>query len=122
MHINNEAIYGSTCWVNFGEGPTQIKESWHGNEKYIPEFTVKDIRFTVKDNILYAICLGWPGKQVRIETLKCLYPAEIRSVKMLGCTQELNWSLNPTEMTIETPDEKPCEHAFVFKITRGQPY
>jgi alpha-L-fucosidase len=122
MQVNSEAIYGTTCWIAYGEGPNQIEKSWHGNEKDLAEFTAKDVRFTVKDNVLYAICLGWPGEQVKIETLKRLYPAEIRSVKMLGCDQELTWSLSPTEMTIQTPPEKPCEHAYVFKITRGQPY
>jgi alpha-L-fucosidase len=54
-----------------------------------------------------------------IETLKCLYPDEIKSVKMLGADQELEWKLTSNALVIKVPDQKPCEHAFVFKIVRG---
>ena len=122
MEVNGEAIYGTTNWIAYGEGPTQIQKGGEFNEKDVAGFTAKDIRFTVKDNILYATCLGWPGEQVTIETLKCLYPAEIRSLKMLGVDQELKWSLNEAGLTIQTPADKPCQHAYVFRIARGQPF
>jgi len=122
LEVNGEAIYGTTNWVAFGEGPTQVAPGAAFNEKKVGGFTAQDIRFTVKDDALYATCLGWPGAQVTIATLKSLYPAEIVSVKMLGSPQELKWSLGEAGLTIETPAEKPCEHAYVFKIVRGDPY
>ena len=122
LEVNGESIYGTTNWTTYGEGPTQMEKGGSFNEKEIAGFTAKDVRFTVKDNILYATCLGWPGAEITVETLQLLYPAEIRSVTMLGSDQELKWSLNDAGMTIETPAQRPCEHAYVFKIVRGQPY
>jgi alpha-L-fucosidase len=122
LAVNGEAIYGTTCWMTYGEGPTKIRTSGEFNEKKVAPFTPQDIRFTVKENNLYATCLGWPGGQVTIDTLKCLYPAEIRSVRMLGVERNLIWSLSEAGLSIELPAERPCEHAYVFKIERGWPY
>jgi alpha-L-fucosidase len=85
-------------------------------------YTAQDIRFTVKDDILYAICLGWPGKQLTIQSLKGLYPSEIGAVRMLGVDQELSWTLNSAGLEISAPDERPCDHAFVFQIKRKRPF
>jgi len=41
---------------------------------------------------------------------------------MLGLDQELDWKLTADAMVIKVPDHRSCEHAYVFKITRGQPY
>ena len=87
------------------------------------EYTAQDIRFTVKDDVLYAICLGWPGEQVIIQSLKArLYESEIASVKMLGVDKELEWAMTEEGLKIKPPDEKPCEHAYAFKITRKRPF
>jgi alpha-L-fucosidase len=121
--VNGEAIYGTTTWVKYGEGPNQITKSGAFNEKEVPTFTAQDVRFTVKDNNLYAICMGWPGEEIIIESLKALYKPEICSVQMLGANQELEWSLDEQKgMTIKTPTTKPCQHAYVFRINRGQPF
>jgi alpha-L-fucosidase len=123
LKINGEAIYGTTTWVRYGEGPSQITKSGAFNEKEVPVFTGQDVRFTVKDNQLFAICLGWPGESITIESLKLLWKAEIRSVQMLGVDQELEWSFDEQKgLTIKTPATKPCKHAFVFRIVRGQPF
>jgi alpha-L-fucosidase len=122
LEINGEAIYGTTCWMACGEGPTQMKKTGAFSEDQEVQYTAKDVRFTAKDNVLYATCLGWPGEQVTIESLKKLYNSEIRSVKMLGIDTELEWSLTQEGLKIKTPAIKPCEHAYVFKIVRGRPF
>jgi len=122
MQVNGEAIYGTTSWTAYGEGPTQMAPGAAFNEKKFGPFTASDIRFTTKDNCLYATCLGWPGAEVTIATLKTLYPAEIRAITMLGSDQPLRWKMSAAGLTIETPAQPPCEHACVFKIVRGDPY
>jgi alpha-L-fucosidase len=89
----------------------------------------------VKDNIIYAITLGWPGKELKIRTLRKSYKniiqqtkalrfyyvldeSDIRSIKMLGVDKELEWKLTDWGLKIKTPNEKPCKHAYVFKISR----
>jgi len=122
LNINGEAIYGTRPWVVYGEGPTQMEKAGAFSEKQEVHYTAKDIRFTTKDDVLYAMCLGWPGEQVVIESLKGLYDSEISSIKMLGVDKELEWSLTEKGLEIKTPDEKPCEHAYALKIIRKHPF
>lgn len=122
LALNGEAIYGTTTWVAWGEGPHKITKSGAFNEKALPTFDASDVRFTVKDNALYAILLGWPQGPVTIEALKRLYAPEIGSVRMLGVDQELSWTLNEQGMTITPPAVQPCQHACVIRIERGRPF
>jgi alpha-L-fucosidase len=128
LEMNGEAIYGTTSWVIAGEGPTRLEKSGGFNEKNDMIYTKEDIRFTVKDNNLYAIVLDWPGDKIIIKSLipkgntwPGLYPSEIVSVTMLGDGKELKWEMTKEGMLIETPKSKPCDHAFAFKIVRKKP-
>jgi alpha-L-fucosidase len=133
LEINGEAIYGTTSWVKYGEGPTSLELSEEGdamfNESEV-KYTAEDIRFTVKDNILYAIVLDWPGEEVTIKSLVpykingdvydgyWLYPDEIESITMLGDGNQLDYTIGEDGLRIKTPETRPCEHAFTFKIVR----
>jgi alpha-L-fucosidase len=120
LAINGEAIFETTPWTRFGEGPSEFTKSGAFNEQNIPKFTAQDIRFTVRDRNLYAICLGRPEYPFTIETLNQLWSPEILSVRMLGVDQELEWSLSERGMKITPPREMPCKHAVVFRIKRGE--
>jgi alpha-L-fucosidase len=131
LEVNGDAIYGTRAWRIYGEGPTQMEGGAYaeiaGGENKI-QYTAEDIRFTVKDNILFAICLDWPSEEVTIHSLKRLEEElsiywtdeDIKSIKMLGVDKELEWSFSDKGLTIKTPEKKPCEHAFVFKIQRNK--
>jgi alpha-L-fucosidase len=121
LAVNGEAIYGTTTWITNGEGPEQISRGGENNETEMPAYSRKDVRFTVKGNVLYATVMGWPGEYAVIETLKRLWPDEIRSIRMLGTDQQLAWKLLDHALVIKTPNKKPCDHAYVFRIERGQP-
>jgi alpha-L-fucosidase len=56
LGTNGEAIYESSFWRTFGEGPTRIEEGQFtdGSAKV---FTPEDLRFTVKGSCLYATVL-----------------------------------------------------------------
>jgi len=132
LAINGKAIFETEPWVSYGEGPTQMDRTGHFSEHQEVAYTPEDIRFTCRDNVLYATFLGWPGdraiipfnqdKSSSFTTMKRLYPDEIQSVRMLGVEQELKWSMTNQGLAIETPDEQPCEHAFAFEITRKQAF
>ncbi|MBA7610309.1 MAG: hypothetical protein GH143_02890 [Calditrichaeota bacterium] len=79
-------------------------------------YTASDIRFTVKGDALYEICLDWPGEQVTIESLNRIEESKIKSIKMLGVDKELEWSLTKEGLTIITPDKMPCKNAYAYKI------
>jgi len=125
LNLNGEAIYGTSSWMVYGEGPTKMQKGGAFSERgEAGGYTAKDIRFTVKSNVLYAICLAWPEDTVLIKSVvknsNCiLYDSEIKSIKMLGVDKELEWELTNEGLKIEPPDEKPCKHSFVFKIVRG---
>ena len=119
--VNGEAIYGSRHWEIYGECPTEVVEG-HMKEKEFQPFTAEDIRFTVKGNNLYAICLAWPEKELKIKSLSStstLFRENISNVSMLGVDHELKWERKEDGLLIQLPDKKPCEHAFVFKIKLG---
>ncbi len=123
LEVNGEAIYGTTPWVIYGEGPTQMARSGPFTEDRELRYTPGDIRFTAQDDALYAICLGWPGDAVILRApAQELYPSEIGSVRMLGVDEELPWMMTPDGLLIRTPSKQPCEHAFTFKIVRKQPF
>ncbi len=122
LSVNGEAIYGTTPWVIYGEGPGIIRKSGAFNEQEVPAFSGQDIRFTIKDDKLYAICLGWPGQRFTITALKTLWPGEIRSVRVLGVERELTWSQDERGLTIEMPEEQRGEVAYSFRIQRGHPF
>ena len=124
LAINGESIYGTSPWFTAAEGPTKLDRSGAFNERDDIKFTPEDVRFTVKDNFLYATLLAWPGETATIKTLgrKGLslgfYPSEIASLTMLGDGKELKWESKREGLVIQMPKTKPCEHAFVIKIVR----
>jgi alpha-L-fucosidase len=133
LKVNGEAIYGTTPWEIAAEGPSRMAApratGVRGfNEGNVPVYTGQDIRFTAKDNVLYATALDWPGENVLIKSLAPsgrswggLYPSEIVSITMLGDGQPLKWEMTKEGLVVETPKAKPCDYAFVFKIVRKKP-
>ena len=129
LKVNGEAIYGTMPWFLYGEGPVDHEggaySEFGGGEDGI-RYTGEDIRFTIKNDVLYAIALAWPGKEVKIHSLRRLEEElsiywsdkDIKNIRMLGVNADLKWHFTDDALVIETPAEKPCEHAFVFKIQR----
>ena len=118
LAVNGEAIYGTRPWQTYGEGPTEIVEGGFTDTQRQP-FTSQDIRFTTKENILYAVCLAWPDSEATITAFgagSAVKADNIAEISMLGSPGTLEWSQNEGGLTIHTPSEKPCEHAFTFKI------
>ncbi len=112
-----------------GEGPTQLEKTGAFNENDRLRYTAKDIRFTAKENLLYATVLGWPGEKILIKSLaggpnpeggfqNGIYPDEIDSITMLGDGKPLRWDLTKDGLSIETPKTRPYAYAYVFKIVR----
>jgi len=123
LEINGEAIYGTIPWTFAAEGPTKPTKTGPFSEMEKVTYTAKDIRFTVKDDFLYAICLGIPNNEIEIQTIKqYVYPSEIKSIKMLGCDRPLNWRMSENGLKIEIPSHIPCDHACSFKIERKRPF
>jgi len=122
LKVNGDAIYGSRPWKKFGEGPTpQIGAVGNGftdgNDK---PFTSKDIRFTTKGEVLYAIALDWPADgTLVIQSLGDKQDARaIKSVQLLGHKGKLRFSRDHESLKVIMPESKPCKYAFALKITK----
>ena len=121
LRVNGEAIYGTTPWMTYGEGPTKV-ESGPFKENSNRQYTARDIRFTCKDDALYAVLLNWPKGEATVESAKCLYPEEIDRISMLGNEGPLPWKMTEKGLVVGMPDEKPCDSAYVIKISRKRPF
>ncbi len=119
LRLNGEAIHGTRPWHTFGEGPTQVVGGAFTDTKRA-DFTGQDLRFTTKGNVLYAICLAWPGETVVIRSLpfkKKLWFGEIERIDLLGKKGKLSWERSAEGLTVQMPMTRPGTHAFVLKIT-----
>jgi alpha-L-fucosidase len=116
METNHEAIYGTSPWKVFREGqPTGGEEaSDHGKSSAASV----DIRFTTKRDSVYAICLAWPESDVLVKALgeQAVPDQEISGVSMLGSKHSIRWRQSADGLTLSVPPEKPCRHAFVYRI------
>jgi alpha-L-fucosidase len=118
LNVNGEAIYGAHHWETFGEGSTRVGEG-HMREREDQPFNAGDIRFTTKENALYATCLGWPGETALIRSLgggSSIKAEMIEHIQMLGSDEPLVWSQHDDGLQIKSPAHKPCDHAYTFKI------
>lgn len=115
LKLNGEAIYATRPWLVYGEGPTKGKAGGFGEEDD-KGFNSKDIRFTTKGKVLYAIALGWPNDSKLLVTSLAKDAGKITSVKLLGYSCNLLWKQGDQGLEIDLPAKKPCEYAYVFKI------
>jgi alpha-L-fucosidase len=119
LAINGEAIYATRPWQTYGEGPTEVIGGPFADTKRAA-FTAQDFRFTAKGDTLYAVCLDWPpGQEATIKSLgtnSSVKADAIAGVSMLGTPGTLAWSQDGEGLKVKMPTEKPCEHAYVFKI------
>jgi alpha-L-fucosidase len=118
-----EAIFETRPWYTYGEGPTKEPEGHFDNaEKFLKiKYTNKDIRYTTRDNKVYAIFLGRPnpGNEVALSSFrKGELPEgiDISGVSMLGSGNKIEWTQNERGLVIKTPEGLPDEDAVVFEI------
>lgn len=99
LDVNGEAIYGTTNW---DEAPE-----------------MEQVRFTLKDDVVYAICLSWPGSEIVFPNV---VEANTVSASLLGYEGTLTTKANAQTVTVTIPcipfDKAPCDHAWVIRLTR----
>ncbi|MCM3132416.1 alpha-L-fucosidase [Paenibacillus polysaccharolyticus] len=105
LEVNGEAIYETSYWRTYGEGPTEVKEGQFTDGE-MKVFTSEDIRFTVKGSSLYATVMVYPDNGiVHIQSLKNGSPhfhGMIEQVRILGYEEQPNWERNESALTITT--------------------
>ena len=120
MAVNSEAIHGTRPWKISGNAPPPADPSLHFNERNRKELTDADVRFTTKGEILYALVMGWPGKEAAIPALSTTSPQRVRKilkVELLGHRGKLDFVQDAEALRVTLPEKRPCEYAVAFKVT-----
>jgi alpha-L-fucosidase len=132
MAVNSEGIYATKPWKIYGEGPQasitknpdQVNAAQAFNENKRKELTHEDVRFTTKDNTLYAFFMGWPegdGKEVVIRPLgnnSAQKVGSVESVELLG-SGKVEFKREDDGLKVTLPAQRPGEYAYALKI-RGR--
>jgi alpha-L-fucosidase len=120
LDANGEAIYGTRPWKVYGEGPTQVTGGSF-KDTATKGYTSRDIRFTSKGNLLYAIALAWPDDG-RL-TIKSLAKGSqygernIGNIQLLGSDSKIRWTRDTSGLIVDLPSKKTGQYAFVLKIS-----
>lgn len=119
LAVYGEAIYDTTPFMVCGEGDS-VRSGVTIIEHSSIDFTPEEIRFTVKDHILYVFCLNFPdNRRVCIRTLNKANVAgflgSIEMLGMLGCDAVIHSALTDEGLMIEAPDAEPGE-IVIFKL------
>jgi alpha-L-fucosidase len=123
MRVNSESIYGTRPWKVFGEGPAiagAAPLSAQGfNEGKGKPLGAEDIRFVVKEDMLYAAFFAWPeNKKIIIKNLAKDKHKEVIKIGLLGFASNLKFTQSDAGLIIELPDNKPeLNYANVLKIS-----
>lgn len=122
MKVNKEAIYDTTVWKKYGEGPTQVVDG-HFSDSIKKNFTCEDFRFTAKGDKFYAICMKvsesgeYHIRSLRMQehTAGSVFHGMVKDVEVLGCEEKPAWSRDDKGLHVKTDYRK--EGPVVFKIT-----
>ncbi len=116
--VHGEAIFGTRPWLVYGESAVRVKGGQF-NEDY--QYNAREIRFTAKGNILYAIALGWPeDRQVVVHSLARPDNQDVNhitSVSLLGFDGKVDWKQTTEGLVVTLPSKKMSEFTAALKIT-----
>jgi alpha-L-fucosidase len=78
-----------------------------------------DIRFTTHGDTLYATVMAWPTDPVVITSLATgkAPQGKIQKVELLGHSGDLAFTQDADGLKVTFPTDKPCDYAYVLKIT-----
>lgn len=123
LRVHGEAIYETRPWMTYGEGPTGTATG-HLSESRNKPFTAQDIRFTTRENVLYAIGLGWPAdSRAQIKSLgtdQALLDRKIATVSLLGSDGSIEWQHTGEGLSAKLPSTATSNYAYVLKIELEQ--
>lgn len=108
-----EGIYGTRPWKIYGEGNSKVIINGLQEDKV--NWTEKDIRYTCKDNHVFAFIMGKPESN-RISLKSFKNEDKIQSVKLLG-GMDCNFTQDSTELQVALPNQLPTKLINCLKIT-----
>ena len=117
LRVNGEAIYATTPWHIYGEGPTAVAEGAFSDTARAP-FGGQDIRYTRNDRTVYALVLAWPGATAVLPALGVARGliGTIASVDLLGHDGALEWVHADDGLIVSLPHRPVGPYALTLKI------
>ncbi|MEM6841311.1 MAG: alpha-L-fucosidase [Bacteroidota bacterium] len=119
LEVNGEGIYETRPWHFYGEGPSRSKIGDH-TEYNQAEMSQKDIRFTNRENYIYAFVMDWPTEDILIRSMSqdiASLPDAIVDISLLGSDEKIAWQQTAEGLMITAPTRKPkSDYAYGFKI------
>lgn len=130
LRVNGEAIHGTMPWIRpcqWSAGKVREPERGEFRSGYDilqltvqpqPGFAVKQMLFTRKADVLYAICPTLPEETIVLREIELSPEA---TVTLLGRAGPLPWRQAGGDVVITlprlNPAQLPCEYAWTLKIT-----
>ncbi len=118
--VNGEAIYATTPWKTFGEGPTQVVGGAFHDTDTKP-YTPQDFRFTAKGNVVYAIGMACPSEgKANIHALGTAHEGgslSIGNIELLGSPEKVTFNQAGDSLDVTLPSGAQCKYAYTLKLT-----
>jgi len=121
---NGEGVYATRPWKVYGEGPSTLKENQKGGRfgglSDTRGYQSTDVRYTTKENQVYAFLMSTPEKDIKLNSLgkdAKLIDKDIASVSMLGSKERLKWKLEDDGLVITKPANLPSWKVHGFRIS-----
>ncbi|MCU0363043.1 MAG: alpha-L-fucosidase [Bacteroidales bacterium] len=110
--VNGEGIYGTRPWKVYGEGPSisNQEKGTFGGVRDVRPYEAGDIRFTAKENAVFAFSMQKPEGQLKIVSLgkkAGLEERKIKSVRILGSSERIKWKQEEDALVIAMPSTLP---------------
>jgi alpha-L-fucosidase len=120
LKVNGEAIYATTPWKTFGEGPTQVVGGAFHDTDTKP-YTPQDFRFTTKGNAVYAIGMACPADgKATIHALGTSHEGAalaIGNIELLGSSEKVTFNQSSDALEVTLPAGTQCKYAYALKLT-----
>jgi len=121
LKANGEAIYATTPWKVYGEGPTKVIGGAFHDQDTKP-YTTEDFRFTQKGSTVYAIGMSCPAdgsSTVTIHSMGSDQAAKgltLSSIELVGSTDKITFDQSADALQVKLPASSNCKYAYVLKI------
>ncbi|MEH6550588.1 MAG: alpha-L-fucosidase [Pseudomonadales bacterium] len=126
MSANGEAIYSTRRYSVYGEGTSKLTKQVKVKDRIKVKWDhrkvdASDVRFTQKDNTLYAISLQMPeNRLLTVNTLTADYRIstenKITRISLLDSADEVKWTRDDQGLHLNFPEGYEGEFAHAFKI------
>ena len=123
LKVNGDAIYGTTYWKTYGEGPTKVVGgAFHDTDT--KTYTPEDFRFTSKGGAVYAIGMACPADQKAvIHALGTAHEGAslpVAGVELLGSSDKVTFTQTADALEVTLPAGATCKYAYALKLSAGQ--